>query len=68
VQFPELLNRTSGRQEAKRLTGSFMVPVLVTDDGEVIQESDAIVAWAQENPAAGARPTDASTFPAISKV
>jgi len=45
-----------------------MVPVLVTDDGEVIQESDAIVAWAQENPAAGARPTDASTFPAISKV
>jgi hypothetical protein len=31
-----------------------MVPVLETDDGEVIQGSDRIVAWARDNPAAGA--------------
>jgi glutathione S-transferase len=28
-----------------------MVPVLVTDDGEVIQDSRKIIAWAQANPA-----------------
>jgi glutathione S-transferase len=31
-----------------------MVPVLVTDDGEVIQDSRKIVEWAQANPASGA--------------
>ena len=46
-----VFNRTSGRQEVKRLTGSTMVPVLVTDDGEVIQDSKNIVAWAKQNPA-----------------
>ena len=51
---PDLFNRTSGRQEVKRLTGSSMVPVLVTDDGEVVQESDKIVDWAKRNPAGGA--------------
>jgi glutathione S-transferase len=30
------------------------VPVLVTDDGEVIRESKRIVEWARANPAAGA--------------
>ncbi len=30
------------------------VPVLVTDDGEVIQDSKRIVAWAKDNPASGA--------------
>lgn len=46
-----LFNRTSGRQEAKRLTGSSSVPVLVTDDGEAIGGSKKIVLWAQRNPA-----------------
>jgi Glutathione S-transferase, N-terminal domain len=49
-----LFNRTRGRQEVKRLTGSSTVPVLVTDDGEVIADSRNIVAWARENPAVGA--------------
>jgi hypothetical protein len=31
-----------------------MVPVLETDDGEVIQGSDRIAAWARDNPASGA--------------
>lgn len=50
--LPEFFNRTTGRQDVKRLTGKFTVPVLITDDGEVIQESEAIVAWARANPLA----------------
>lgn len=45
-----IFNRTRGRREAKELTGSTMVPVLVTDDGEAIAPSQAIVEWAQANP------------------
>lgn len=47
--LPECLNRTEGRREAKRLTGTVTVPVLVTDDGQVIADSKEIVAWASEN-------------------
>ena len=47
-------NQTTGRQEAKRLTGESTVPVLVTDDGEVIADSKNIVDWAVQNPASGA--------------
>ena len=54
-----IFNRTRGRREAKALTGSSTVPVLETDDGEVIADSKKIVAWAKSNPAgrgqAGAR-------------
>lgn len=46
-----LFNWTPGRREVKRLTGSAMVPVLVTDDGEVVQESQRIVEWAGTHPA-----------------
>jgi hypothetical protein len=35
------------------------VPVLVTDDGEVIQDSKRIVAWARDNPASGAEKASA---------
>ena len=38
----------------KRLTGKPTVPVLVTDDGEVVADSKNIVTWAKDNPAAGA--------------
>jgi hypothetical protein len=47
-----LANQTAGRREAKRLTGKSTVPVLVTDDGEVVHDSKRIVAWAKSNPAA----------------
>ena len=50
--FPGIFNRTSGRREVKRLTGSYMVPVLVTDGGEVISDSSNIVAWAEQHSAA----------------
>lgn len=47
-----VFNRTRGRRDAKRLTGESTVPVLVTDDDEVIAGSGEIVAWAREHPAA----------------
>ena len=46
-----IFNRTDGRQEVKRLTGDTMVPVLVTDDGEVVKDSKKIIEWARANPA-----------------
>jgi glutaredoxin 2 len=42
---------TSGRKEVHRLTGQSWVPVLVLDDGEAIQDSKNIVAWAKQHPA-----------------
>lgn len=49
--FPGFLNRTAGRREVKKLTGQNWVPVLVTDDGQVVSDSKRIVAWAEEHPA-----------------
>jgi glutaredoxin 2 len=42
---------TDERREVQELTGSPVVPVLVTDDGEVINESRRIVEWAEKHPA-----------------
>jgi hypothetical protein len=52
--LPGPFNATEGRREAKRLTGRYTVPVLVTDSGEVVADSKNIVAWAQKNPASAA--------------
>jgi len=49
--LPDALNGPR-RREIKQLTGQPWVPVLVLDDGTVIQDSKKIVAWAQANPAA----------------
>ena len=49
--FPDI---TKGRREVKRLSGSSWVPLLVTDDGELIGESAAIIAWADTHPATAA--------------
>ena len=54
--LPDVLNGTSGRREVKKLTGKSVVPVLVTDEGEVVSDSKAIVAWAQAHPAAAETP------------
>jgi hypothetical protein len=49
---PRFLNvMTDGRREVEEMTGQREVPVLVTDAGEIIQDSHKIVAWAEENPA-----------------
>ena len=51
--LPGAINElTSGRREVKRLTGNYWVPVLVLDDGTVIQGSKRIIAWAHSHPAA----------------
>ena len=49
---------TPGRREVKQLTGKTWVPVLVTDDDEVISDSKEIVAWAQAHPAGAASQPD----------
>ena len=49
---PRFLNvMTDGRREVEKLTGQREVPVLVTDSGEIIQDSKQIVAWAEAHPA-----------------
>jgi Glutathione S-transferase, N-terminal domain len=50
--LPGIFNRTRGRREVKALTGSYMVPVLVTDDDEVVADSRRIEEWARAHPAA----------------
>jgi hypothetical protein len=45
---------TPQRKKVRELTGQNWVPVLVTDDGEVIQDSKRIAEWARNNPASGA--------------
>jgi hypothetical protein len=51
--LPGLFNMTRGRREVKKLTGSYMVPVLVTDDGTVTQGSHEVADWANAHPAGG---------------
>ena len=46
-----VFNQTRGRSEVEELTGKRWVPVLVLDDGTVIDDSHAIVEWAAANPA-----------------
>jgi hypothetical protein len=57
--LPDMLNPTRG--EVRRLTGSNWVPVLVLDDGTVIQDSKRIIDWAESNPAMKQTATDAPT-------
>lgn len=60
LKLPSLFNQTPGRRAIKRLTGTLIVPAVVTDSGEVIQECKHIVAWARAHPA-GARMTAAGS-------
>jgi Glutathione S-transferase, N-terminal domain len=52
--FPDFLNPPR-RREVKRLTGNSWVPVLITDDGTVVDGSRQIVDWARANPATASR-------------
>ena len=52
--LPGVINDLTPRREVKALTGNYWVPVVVADDGEVIQGSQRIIDWAQEHPAARA--------------
>jgi hypothetical protein len=57
--LPSAFNVTPGRREVKRLTGNYWVPVLVADDGEVVQGSHEITQWARANPAPARTPSAA---------
>jgi len=46
--------RRGQRDEIRELSGQENVPVLVTDDGEVVSGSGTIARWAREHPAAAA--------------
>ena len=58
--LPDIFNQTPGRREVKRLTGNNWVPVLVTDESDVIQGSYEIEDWAKAHPAAAAQTTTAA--------
>lgn len=45
------LDKLGRRDEVEKVSGQRVVPVLVTDDGEVVRDSKKIVAWAQAHPA-----------------
>lgn len=38
------------RREVFKLTGSYFVPVLILDDGTVMNKPDEVVAWAKSHP------------------
>jgi hypothetical protein len=56
--LPDVMNPM--RAKVRKLSGQGMVPLLVTDDDEVISGSDKIKAWARDNPASGADRAEAS--------
>jgi hypothetical protein len=47
--LPDFMNPT--RRPVRDLTGQNWVPVLQTDEGEVVQGSKRIIDWARQNPA-----------------
>jgi hypothetical protein len=52
AMLPDIpFNLTPGRIHVKRATGNSEVPMLETDEGQVIQGSRQIVEWARQNPA-----------------
>jgi glutathione S-transferase len=54
---PRLLQwTTAGRREVEKLSGQRVVPVLLTDSGEVVVESAAIVSWAKSHSVASGTP------------
>jgi hypothetical protein len=59
AMLPGLFNLPAGRRHVKKLTGNYWVPVLVGDDGEVIQGSSEIAAWAKAHPAPTTAPAGA---------
>ena len=49
---PRILHlMTAGRREVERISGQRAVPVLVTDAGQVVTDSQRIIAWAEAHPA-----------------
>ena len=51
--LPDFL-QSPQRKEIKRKTGNAWVPTLILDDGDVVDGSQEIIAWAKANPAGAA--------------
>ena len=50
AMLPDIpFNLTPQRMHVKRVTGNSEVPMLETDDGEIVQGSRQIVDWARKN-------------------
>ena len=49
--LPAAFNRSEGRRLARRATGKSWIPLLLTDDGELIAGSTNIKQWAIHQPA-----------------
>jgi hypothetical protein len=66
-RLPAALNRSEGRRLARGATGNSWIPLLLTDDGELIAGSTNIKEWAVHRPARnptsvpGNRPTEQGT-------
>jgi hypothetical protein len=62
-ELPGIFNLTPGRRKVKELTGDVSVPVLVTDDEEVVAGSDEIAAWAAASADRGPARSEGSPDP-----
>lgn len=49
--LPAAVNRSAGRRLARRATGKSWLPLLLTDDGELIAGTTHIKQWASQRPA-----------------
>jgi hypothetical protein len=47
--LPAAMNRSEGRRLAQREAGKSWVPLLVTDEYEIVAGSKQIIAWAQSH-------------------
>lgn len=55
--LPAALNRSEGRRLAQKATGMSWIPLLLTDNSEIVAGSKKIRAWAAEHPAVEASQT-----------
>ena len=59
--LPDFMNPK--RAKVRSVSGQGLVPVLVSDDDEVISGSDKIIQWTRDNPASGADRAEAAAQP-----
>jgi hypothetical protein len=48
--LPAALNRSEGRRLARQATGKSWIPLLLTDDNEIIPGSESVEDWASQHP------------------
>ena len=63
--LPAAVNRSEGRRLARRATGRSWLPLLLTDDGELIAGSGDIKEWAVHQSARSSASSSGSGPPAV---